>query len=96
MKRDSIQAYKYTSDVWYPSFKELITGESLVQVRLSQTGPDLPNIDRDWRVSIWGADDFGMEKDFKKEKIARECFLQILLLPNITLRILNELGFVRA
>ena len=40
-----------TTENWHP------TENGAVEVTLSRDGPN------NWRVSVWGADDFGMEKD---------------------------------
>jgi hypothetical protein len=94
--------YKETSDSWYPSYEmsEEFGSQRLVRVSFGKTGPS-PQLEAgEWRVSVWGADDCGMERDYPLNKQGRDeawnMFVFIISLPNITMRLLKDMGFVSA
>lgn len=76
--------YKYTSDDWYPAFEM-----PCVEVKLQ------PISDGSHRVSVWGADDFGMFKDFETQTQARSMFAIIQRLTDVKQKDLKKLGFER-
>ncbi len=61
--------FKRTTDDWYPPYV-LEDGRALVRVSFIK----LTHSEYLFRVCAWGMDDFGMEKDFEKEKEAWVCF----------------------
>lgn len=85
-----ITVYKNTTDNWCGNFK--IEGDcrvsDLVQVNLSQL------LDGEWRVSVWGNDDLGMDLDFKEEEFfkAKSLFLGIIQLEDVTIEKMKEFG----
>lgn len=86
-----IVAYKPTTSDWYPSY-QLADHESQALVRVSQVALT----DGKHRVNVWGADDDGMERDFKRRRDARACFLAVMELPTVNHADLSAMGFVRA
>jgi hypothetical protein len=72
-----------TSDDWYPCFPD-----KTVRVRVTRLSTG------SWRVSVWGADDDGMEIDVSLQARALDIFET---LPRvITKKDLTARGFVRA
>lgn len=59
MKREEI--FIETEDDWESSFE--VDGVEYVKLILSQTGPNPPN-DGEYRISVWGMENFGMYRDF--------------------------------
>jgi hypothetical protein len=49
-----------------------------------------------WRVFVWGADECGMENDFKDNDEAWECFCDVIKLEYVTMKALKERGFISA
>ena len=93
---DDVIVYKLTTDDWCPSYT-LSLGVSwgkVVPVVLCVVGN--PGTSQGWRVAVWGADDCGMEKDFTTREEARTCFFAVVELPDVTMKILREMGFVSA
>lgn len=88
-----VEVYKQTSDDWYPSYQlEGVAEHYKNLVRVSF----LSIRDGSWRVCCWGADDFGMERDFKEEYDAWNIFLLVIKLEDVTFNKLKELGFYYA
>ena len=95
--------FKMTRDNWYPSYllTEMEYGntaqnrpeDKLVCVSLSK----LPH-GSDWRVSVWGADDCGMECDFDKNsrRRAQELFQEVIEQEFVNRSWLKSKGFVNA
>lgn len=96
---DKITVYKETKENWYPSFsirnnhmnnpeKE----QKLVAVYFSQL------YDKSLIVSVWGADDLGMEKVFppSEREQAFELFLTIISRRSITYDFVESLGLIGA
>lgn len=79
------EKYILTNEDWYPNYFE-----NKLRVKICV----LTN--RKNRVCIWGADDFGMEKDFpENQKMeALKCFYDIK--DFITEKELKEMGFINA
>ena len=84
-----VTVFKYTSDEWYPTYSAGIA-HKLVVVLFSQPWPDA----EEWRVSAWGADDFGLARDFTDKDAAWECFLDIVRLEDVTVDAVKAMGFV--
>lgn len=87
--------YIPTPDDWYPTFDD---GTVRVQVSNNTKLWKTPAI----RVSVWGNDDDGMEKDhhFDTEKEARSAFYHLVRTVNnwaiVSKQMLRDLGFIRA
>ena len=90
-----IDVFKITSDEWYPSFKLNGGEKSLVEVSLTQTGPNPPTLG-EWRVCVWGEDDIGMERDFLDELSAIFCFMKVVELEDVTFDSLEQMQFKQA
>ena len=92
--RTRVEVYKETNEDWYPCYEIEGISEMLVRVSFLSLGHD----STEWRVCVWGADDFGMEKDFKKDEReqAWTCFQNVILLQYVNVRNLVDMGFVRA
>ena len=72
MKR--FEVYKDTNENWHPSYTlKLWGGEGdLVSVALAELMGGY------WRVSAWGADDYGFDRDFANQyDQALQCFLNL-------------------
>jgi len=93
-------AFKLTHDNWCPAWQlsksdARFTTQNLVQVSV------LEFHDRSgYRVCVWGADDDGMEKDFKPGKNQRlaalRLFNKLLRQPYVDKSFLRSLEFVNA
>ena len=84
--------FKKTSDGWYPCYKiekDARHSEGLVEVIFTKL------IDGMYRVCIWGADDFGMERDFEVYLEAKEIFNTLANKEIITISELKKLEFNR-
>lgn len=75
---------KPTNDDWYPCYPENL-------VKLSYLG-ELS--DGTFRVCAWGADDFGLERDFEKESDAIAMFKRLEKYPLINISDLKQLNFI--
>lgn len=89
----TVIVFKRTKDNWYPLYRTF--NEDLVAVKFCMTGPKPPE-DGLFRVCVWGADDFGMEKDFYDETEARNCYLELLNMDTVDIQPLKDLGFCYA
>lgn len=79
-----------TNEDWYPSYFETSdTGETLAMVKVS-----LHKLDKGYRVSVWGNDDFGLERDFSGPCESLYCY-QAITSPVEKEKLLAE-GFVPA
>ncbi len=87
--------FKRTSDDWCPSYTLEGREGNLVEVsfiKLRAHYGDTP-----WRVCVWGADDMGLERDYKTESEAWVVFLQVIGWEDVTQeRLIKELGFYGA
>ena len=92
MNKYTIEVFKETQDDWHPCYK-LIHHTNLVLVRLSKLGPEA---DSNWRVSVWGADDDGMEWDYWIEDAARAIFMQVISMERVNKSKLIAMGFIPA
>ena len=83
--------YVTTPDDWYPTFQGQTVRVRMV--RLRAYGDSLGGI----RVCVWGADDFGMEMDFKGDKaLSRAAEKFEVINDGITQDALRSMGFVHA
>jgi hypothetical protein len=76
---------KTTTDDWFLPFDMNLVRVSLIQLCA-----------KEWRVCIWGQDDFGMEKDFASKAKAEKVFLTILHWEDVTRIKLEGIGFITA
>lgn len=82
----NISCYKRTSDNWHPSFS--VDGEDVVRVHyVNDKRTDT------YYISVWGADDYGLEKSFKSMIAAERCLLTILESPRVNIDVLLSAGF---
>lgn len=96
MEHKKCEAYKQTSEDWYPSLV-LDADVKLLRVSLIEL------LGGGWRVCVWGDDDFGMEKDFDvlpnyccALESSRMCYYSVMSLEDVTIEELRRLGFVQA
>lgn len=96
---ETIECFKYSSECWFPSYSLENSKEydSLVRVRFSKLFP-YKEYKTEWRVSVWGDDDLGMERDFPEDQKnkAMEYFYEIVKLKDVTRAILLFMGFRQA
>lgn len=85
--KTKIKVYKDTVDDWYPNFEN-----NLVSVSIH---PD-NSYGNEWRLSVWGDDDFGLEKLYKTEDAVLTEFMQIISKETIKQSYLKECGFTTA
>ncbi|MGD9670284.1 MAG: hypothetical protein AB7U75_14800 [Hyphomicrobiaceae bacterium] len=89
------EVFKEVPQDWYGNFRiandARYEGKRFVSVKCGK----LP-LGRDWRVSVWGNDDFGMEYDVELEGVARSIFNTVVNTPDLTQEKLEAIGFVRA
>lgn len=90
-KTMKVTVFKRTTDDWCPSYKTT-NSDQFVKVTFNVVGPH----GLEWRVCAWGADDMGMEKDFPSEEEAWKCFMEVIILEDVTVEALQKLGFVSA
>ena len=83
------ECFKNSTDNWYPCYDN-----KLVKVSFMSLGPDGDQ----YRVCVWGADDFGMERDFDLDRYqnAETLFTRILEMEDVTQKQLTNLGMVVA
>lgn len=55
--------------------------------------PELPPC---FRVSVWGTDDFGLEKDFGSEADAMNLFMEIIQMKMLYIQELRNMGMYNA
>jgi len=92
-----VDTFKRTQDNWYGNYK--ITGDArvsdLVEVSflklLNTEGSEL-----NWRVCVWGNDDFGLERDFEHEAEAWVTFLEVIGQEYVNQQYLRNNGFIGA
>ncbi len=86
--RERRSKFVSTPGQWYPTPKD-----GKVQVFFSELLPS-PGYPRGWRVSVWGGDDFGMERDFTSRMEALDVFNFIE--DGVTEEGLRKIGFNNA
>lgn len=82
-KRKSI--FIPTPDDWYPTFDDGTVRCSFVKLS-----------DGNYRISVWGNDDFGLEKDSADLTTMRLLWRKISKMAIITQQQLYDLGFINA
>ena len=95
---DKITVYKETQDNWYPVYrvKGWNNNLNLVCVSFTQTGPNPANGDGQWRVCVWGEDDFGMERDYDDKSACLCMFHKVIGWKYVNQDKLNDHGFITA
>lgn len=94
----TFQSMVHTSDNWYPNYPD---NEVVLSLHIPSK-EFLKEYDGDcykYRVSVWGADDFGMERDFYDEgdlHSALNLYATVKKLGSITIQQLKELSFQAA
>ena len=86
-----MSAFKRTTDCWHPSFSLLDDAQETQLVEVScvkRLGC--------FSVCVWGADDFGMEKEFTSKTRAIKVFQDIVSLPVVNVTYLKKMGFQEA
>ncbi len=87
--------FKRTTDDWYPAYviKNDQRVNKLVEVSLLKFA-----LDKGYRVCVWGADDYGLEKDYpiEDQEEAKTIFLKVIGLEDVTQNILKDMGFYPA
>ena len=107
-----IDIFKPTTHDWAPSYKAdkhvglLVRVSLMTDMVMGKFNKGKITEGRIWhRVCVWGADDFGMEKDFEQGKDltpdpsreqALDCFLSVISLERVNPSDLRALGFVNA
>jgi hypothetical protein len=86
--------YKETDDNWHGNFA-ISQNKAAVKVTLGQTGPN-PPYNGQWRVGVWGNDDYGMVKDFSTEADAEITFIRLCKWKMINQVDLQLAGFIIA
>ena len=92
MIQPAIVAYKLTVEDWYPGYRQecLKSPCTLVKISLYKYENGLG------RISVWGADDHGMERDFVRYDRAKQVFQELMMEYAITHQGLKDQGFVLA
>lgn len=92
---NEIVCYKPTTEDWHPSF--YIGIDKVLRVtfhgKLTNYNDEKADI---YRVSVWGADDCGMEYDCATDHEAWLKFQCVLMLNDVTYNSLIDMGFVSA
>lgn len=78
--------YVQTDEDWCPSFQVEDENVRILQLTLTETFFA-------YRISVWGADDFGMELDNLSESDANKMYNDICRMSNVTREALKQLGF---
>lgn len=93
MKR--LDVFKLTDDDWHGSYiikgwHNGVENPKLVTVTFTWL------TDGNWRVCVWGNDDFGLERDYANENEAWEMFQLLLEQEKVNTGWLKSNGFVNA
>lgn len=91
-----VTVYCLTSEEWFPSYKlDTSSGLSngiytplLVEVTLYSRYREYP-----WRILVKGADDYMMVFDTHDETKARNTYLEVITMPDVTKNALKKIGF---
>jgi hypothetical protein len=88
------QVFKQTEDDWCGNYIFVNNGKDIPMVKLTFYGNiSIPKDTPEYRVSCWGNDDLGMDKDFDNEQQAYEMYLKVLNMPIVNQSDLIKLGF---
>jgi hypothetical protein len=84
-----INVFKKTKDNWCGNYKIIDNREvfDLVEVSFMQL------LSGEWRVCVWGNDDFGVERDFKDQTAAFVVFQAIIQEEYVNKNTLLTCGF---
>ena len=83
---------KFTQDEWYGNSTKLHNGKPTRTVEVSE---HLYN-DGTGRISIWGNDDFGLEKEYNTHEEAKATFDIIKKMEYVNIQPLKDMGFFNA
>lgn len=86
-----LEKFLRTRENWFSSYFPLESGNPLNEHAVKVRAVRLRS--GDWRVNVWGNDDFGLEKDGHTQEEAKALFDS--LQDYITQAQLEELGFAR-
>ena len=93
---EKVSTFKKTSDDWYPCYfiaNDKRHEQGMVEVKFhGNINPPSYNY-KTYRVSVWGADDCGMDFDTSDELLAEVMYIELLRMPYITKEKLTEFGF---
>lgn len=85
---DKQKCIKPTQDDWYSN--DIINGQKVVIVSC------LGLITNDYRVCVWGNDDYGLEKDYSSRGEAIQIYRQIKRWKFVNKQNLKDIGFNNA
>lgn len=85
---ERITVFKETDEDWYPSY--LCDNRKMVRVIF------LKLFTGQYRVAVWGDDDFGMERDLDDFSDAWDDFERVISAPLVKRDFLTKLGFINA
>lgn len=111
MKNEIIEVWKVTLDNWYPSFKIRENSQfapspnQILGVKVVfRAMPDLDEMARrggfyigGWKVSVWGDDDTGLEKEFTlpdDRQEAFDLFQTIIAMKEVSYQEMLDMGLV--
>lgn len=91
-----ILVYKKTKDDWLPSYTLFRKTEQQLQPLVVVSIHEAVETDEEpyWVVSVYGAELFGMCKEFNTEGLAQSVFLQIIALDYVNQEDLRALDFI--
>lgn len=92
---DAMRCFKLCHGEWHPSYNLLHYHNGVFQPKLVEVSY-LPLTDGKFRVCVWGADDFGLERDYVDSSDAFVMYLKLLRENHITVAFLRDNGFVNA
>jgi hypothetical protein len=97
MKNGRIVVYKPTQNDWCGNHTIEIGGEEirLVRVSLIKMTPFMES-KIEWRVCVWGNDDFGMDYDCIEKDEAMKIFQEVIALEYVNVVDLTSRGFINA
>lgn len=87
-----ISVFKPTEDDWYPSYLLADANAKLVKITILE----YPTMLGKFCVCAWGADDFGLQKEFDNLEEAKRVFETIIELNTVSIKQLIKLEFENA
>lgn len=101
MRDDRVEVFKETDDDWYPSYRlagfSPVSDEKRMLVLVAFCGNISPPNERKFhRVSVWGADDCGMEYDCERAGECWTMFVRVIKMEKVNRDELKKMGFVSA
>lgn len=88
--------FKFTDDEWYGNYFLNHRGIKTRLVKVSFLELRLHGDNKEYRVCVWGNDDFGLEKDSTNKDDQYKLFKKILKMNRVNKQPLMDLGFVHA